>query len=112
VGINGIGIFLGDNDASARNVARHVAHVASLVGVAHVGLGLDYVFGGDELDAVMAADPSTFPPHLGYGAGMRMLAPEELPALVDELLRHGFNDADVSAVLGGNWMRIAQQVWK
>ena len=86
--------------------------MTDLVGVEHVALGLDYVFDSAELDAFIASNPQTFPPQLGYGAGMRMLPPEELPSLVDDLLRHGFSDPDVAAILGGNWMRLARQVWK
>ena len=112
VGINGIGLFLGDNDSSSPTLARHVQYVADLVGVEHVGLGLDYTFDQEEVDVYVRSNPQTFPPHLGYGAGMRMVEPEQLPELADLLLARGFSDADLGAVLGGNWMRVARQVWK
>lgn len=112
VGINGIGIFLGDNDASSATLARHVEYVAGLVGVEHVGLGLDYTFDSAEVDEYIAAHPETFPPHLGYGAGIRMVEPEQLPELTETLLARGWPENDVAAVLGGNWMRIARQVWR
>jgi membrane dipeptidase len=112
VGINGIGIFLGRNDATVPTFVRHVAHVADLVGIEHVALGLDYVFDRAELDAGMAANLAAFPAHLGYGAGMQLLPPEDLPVIVEELLVRGFGEGDVAAVLGGNWMRIASQVWR
>ncbi|MDC8011218.1 dipeptidase [Tahibacter soli] len=112
VGINGIGIFLGDNDASSATLARHVEYVAGLVGVEHVGLGLDYTFDSAEVDEYIAAHPVTFPPHLGYGAGIRMVEPEQLPELTETLLARGWPENDVAAVLGGNWMRIARQVWR
>lgn len=112
VGINGIGLFLGENDASSATLARHVQYVADLVGVEHVGLGLDYIFDRDELDDYVAANPQMFPPQLGYGAGMHMVEPEQLPELADILLARGFSDADLGAVLGGNWLRVARQVWR
>lgn len=112
IGINGIGLFLGENDASSETLARHVQYVADLVGVAHVGLGLDYTFDHDEVDEYVASHPEIFPPHLGYGAGMHMVEPEQLPELTDILLARGWADADVAAVLGGNWMRVARQVWR
>src|SRR5258708_24942518 len=46
VAINGNGIFLGANDISVETLVRHVDYVAGRVGTAHVGLGLDYIFGG------------------------------------------------------------------
>lgn len=112
IGINGIGIFLGDNDASSAALARHVQYVADLVGVEHVGLGLDYTFDKEEVDDYVLAHPEIFPPHLGYGAGMRMVEPEQLPELADILLARGFSDEQLAAVLGGNWMRLARQVWR
>lgn len=112
IGINGIGLFLGGNDATPRNAARHVMHVASLVGVEHVGIGLDFIHDRQEVDDLVAAHPEQFPAHLGYAAGLQMLPPGQLPALADELGRHGMTHADLAAVFGGNWLRLAEQVWR
>lgn len=111
IGINGIGLFLGGNDASPANVARHVMYVAELVGVEHVGIGLDFMHDSDEIDEYLAANPDKFPPHLGYGAGMQMMAPAALPDLATELSRRGMADAELSAVFGRNWLRLAEQIW-
>ena len=42
VGLNGIGIFLGDNDITTDTFVRHVDYVVELLGPEHVGLGIDY----------------------------------------------------------------------
>lgn len=112
VGVNGIGLFLGDNDASPARVARAAAYVADLVGPQHVGIGLDFLHDRRELDETIAAHPEQFPPELGYSTGMAFMAPEELPAVARELAALGMDDAEVAGVLGGNWLRIARQVWK
>jgi membrane dipeptidase len=112
VGVNGIGIFLGGNDASAANVARHILHMLDLVGSEHVGLGLDYIFDTSDLAAEIAAHPDKFPPHLGYSADIAMTPPEQLPALADELARRGVDDESLARIFGGNWMRIARAVWQ
>ena len=112
VGVNGIGIFLGDNDASVANVARHVLHLLDLVGSEHVGLGLDYIFDASDLAAEIAANPDKFPPHLGYSADIAMTPPEQLPDLAEELSRRGVDDASLARIFGGNWMRIAREVWR
>ncbi len=41
-----------------------------------------------------------------------MLAPEQVPELADALLAHGFPDADLGAMSGGSWLRIARRVWQ
>lgn len=113
IGINGLDLFLNDaRDASGRAVADHVDHVAQLVGTQHVGLGLDYVFDQQELADHLVKMRATFPPGLGYGTRIGMASPEVIPTVAEELLKRGYRDADVEAVLGGNWMRVARQVWK
>ena len=112
VGINGIGSFLGQNDNSSETFARHVDHVAQLVGTQHVTLGLDYVFDTREMDDYLARMAHTFPAELGYEKGVRMVAPEQLEGLVEALQNWGYSDADLRAVLGGNLMRLARTVWK
>jgi membrane dipeptidase len=112
VGLNGLGIFLGDNDASVPRFMRHLRHVVDTIGPQHVGLGLDYVFDQQEMDDWLASPSNTWPPGYGYVPGVRMLPPEVLPELVDAMLALGWRDADVRGVVGGNWLRVAEQVWR
>ena len=112
VGINGTGIFLGRNDASSALCARHIDHVAQLVGADHVAIGLDYVFDRQELDDYVTSMKDTFPAGMGYERGVQMVQPEQLPEVVHELQRLGYRDADLQKILGLNWLRIARQVWK
>jgi membrane dipeptidase len=112
VGINGLSTFLGGKDDMVRRFARHVDHVVQLVGPEHVALGLDYVFDRHELDEFLEKMRATFPPGLGYDEGLEMIAPEQLGAIVDALQSRGYKDADLRAILGGNLLRVARQVWK
>src|SRR6185437_13360560 len=77
VDINGIGIFLGDNDSSTEAVLGHIEYVAGLVGAEHVGLGLDYVFDRAELDQYVRDHPELFPQEKGYGGGMAIAELEQ-----------------------------------
>ena len=54
--INGVSFFLGATTPTAADVARHVAYVADLVGVDHVGIGLDISFSQPELDDTPPGD--------------------------------------------------------
>ena len=82
------------------------------VGPRHVGLGLDYCFDTEELDDFLRANPQMYPPEDGYASGVRMLAPEQIPEIVEGLLRGGYGDDDVRGILGGNLLRVARRVWK
>jgi membrane dipeptidase len=109
--LNGIGIFLGRNDVSSETFARHVDHLVGLVGPRHVGLGLDYVFDRSEMDEYLVKHRHTFPPGLGYELGVQMVPPEQLTDIVACLLARGYGEKDLAAILGGNLMRVAREVW-
>jgi membrane dipeptidase len=113
VGINGVGIFLGENDASTESVVRAVDYAVDVIGPEHVGLGLDYVFDQDELNAYLAENRDTFPSGSGYGEYFphRFASPAQLPEVTEALLGLGYADEAVGAILGGNWLRVAEQVW-
>lgn len=111
VGINGIGSFLGRNDASTETFVRHVEYVVQLVGPKHVGLGLDYVFDEQELVDFVAANSHLFPPE-EYSEAPALVRPEQIPEVADRLTKLGYSAADLGAVLGGNHLRVARQVWR
>jgi membrane dipeptidase len=112
VGINGLGTFLGGAEDLVAAMARHLDHAVQLVGPHHVGLGLDHVFDTAELEGFLETMKETFPPELGYEHALRMVAPEDLERLVELLLGWGYADEDLRAILGGNWLRVARQVWR
>jgi membrane dipeptidase len=111
VGLNGIGIFIGGHGNLVDGLIRHIDHVVELIGVEHVGLGLDYVFDMGELDDLLT-NPEMFPPKLGYQSGIQMVPPEAMEEIVTGLGRLGYSNGDLRAILGENLLRIARQVWR
>jgi membrane dipeptidase len=71
-------------------VADHIDHIVRLVGCEHVGCGSDF-------DGITATP-----------AGLSSVA--ELPNLTAELLRRGYTAEDVTKILGGNVLRVMQEV--
>jgi membrane dipeptidase len=112
VNLNGIGIFLGDNDNSTETLLRHIDYAAGLIGAAHVGLGLDYVFDQTEADEHIRTRPDIFPPEKEYGAGIAMIEPERFPLIAEALLKRGYSETHVQGILGHNNLRVAKKVWK
>jgi len=111
VGVNGVGDFLGPGQDYVQLLAAHIDHMVSLVGPEHVGLGLDYVFDRQELVDYLNSMPDTFGDAPDHDALLRFAPPEVLPALVSELQARGYSDQALRAILGGNWRRVAEQVW-
>lgn len=111
VGINGIGIFLGDNDPRTETMANHICYAADLIGADHVGIGLDYMFDLSEIESALAKNTHMWPKEWGYKPGIKLFAPEQLPELTETLLKRGLAENDIEKILGGNMLRVAQEVW-
>ncbi|WP_344162484.1 dipeptidase [Kribbella yunnanensis] len=105
VGINLLATFVDHDDHTVARAVDHVEHVASVVGVEHVGLGpdfikevLDEIYGPDEdvlLDGVVA---STYIPGLE--------GPSGLPLITAELIGRGWPEDDIRWVMGGGFSRV------
>ncbi len=112
VGINGVGKFLGENDASSEAFVRHLEHAVETIGPDHVGIGLDYVFDMAEIEEYFRTMRHTFPDDGELREPPKFVAPEQLVEIVALLLEHGYGGEDLAKILGGNHLRIANQVWK
>lgn len=114
VGLSGIGIFIGENDIRIESLVRHVDHVADLVGVKHIGFGLDYSFGKLTGDLPPGQSAETWWPGASNGydfSTMRYMGPECFPILAEALSQRGYTDGDISAMLGENFSRVAEECW-
>ena len=112
VGINGVGLFLGDGEPTADAVVRNIDYVAQLTGAEHVSLGLDYMFKGSGVEEPGRESRELWPPEWGYRAGMGFLGPESIPEIAEKLARLGYPPTAVSGILGENLMRVADAVWR
>ena len=77
------------------NVSRlvdHIDHIVKLVGIDHVGIGSDF-------DGIQATPTD-------------LATVEDLPNLTTELLRRGYSESDIHKILGGNMLRVMEEVEK
>jgi membrane dipeptidase len=81
---------LGAPVAAFEDAIDHIVHAAEVAGVDHVGIGSDF-------DGVPA-----LPEGLQTAAG--------LPRITARLLERGLSESDVEKILGGNFMRVFEQV--
>jgi membrane dipeptidase len=42
---------------------------------------------------------------------MQIVPPEQLPEIAEGLVKHGYTDADIAGILGGTFIRAAEQTW-
>ncbi|MDX8535918.1 membrane dipeptidase [Mesorhizobium sp. VK25A] len=112
IGVNGASAFLADNDCSPAAIAKNIKYIADLVGVNHVGIGIDSVIDPDEVVKFSKIYPECWPNVTLAEQQKKVFAqPEQLPRLTEELL-HSFVEDDVMNILGGNFERVAAQIWR
>ncbi|MCB1367953.1 MAG: membrane dipeptidase [Rhodobacteraceae bacterium] len=112
IGLTGIGIFMGDNDASVGTYVRSLDHVVQMLGPDHVGFGFDYIYDMPALVAFSRTMAERFPKEGGYTrADAAQLEPEQVIDIVEALIRLGYDDDAVRKIIGGNWHRIMTDVW-
>ena len=111
VGVNGLSGYLGKGRATIESFVTHIDYMAKLVGPEHVGIGLDYdPTTGPVLDKAIVR--KYWPPRQ-YPGGLYadFLPPSALPEVTVRLRALGYRETAVRAIMGGNFMRIASQVW-
>ncbi|HSD27629.1 MAG TPA: membrane dipeptidase, partial [Vicinamibacteria bacterium] len=76
--------------ATLEDAVAHIDHAAKVGGIDHVGIGSDW----DGINSVPA--------------GLEDVS--KMPALTESLLRRGYGESDVRKILGGNLLRVLQEV--
>ncbi len=111
-GINGIGLFLPARTSESEAMIDCIEYVRNLVGVDHVGIGLDYA--PPNIDPPLSDHPEYWPP-AEYDEKkwpMKDATPEVIPQIVEGLAKRGWPTSEIEKVMGGNFFRVARAVWK
>lgn len=101
-------------------VMQHLEYCVKLMGIDHVAIGPDTLYGDHNalhrvygrhlsIAAITGQEvPKGGPPHAVAG----MENPTEcMPNVVRWLVSHGYKDADIARIIGGNAMRVMKKVW-
>jgi membrane dipeptidase len=92
-------------------MTRHLEYAVELVGIDHVGLSTDFSFDhGDWLDE-LAANSGLFDESYTRWGPIQWMPPETFVGIGRHLRECGWNDTDITAVLGANFRRVAEHTW-
>ncbi|MDF3280724.1 membrane dipeptidase [Gordonia sp. N1V] len=111
VGITGVGIFLGPNTPTLEAMTRHLEYAVELVGIEHVGVSTDHSFDAEDFLAEIRDHPEAFDESYTRWGPIRWMAPEVFVTLGSHLAQRGWAADDITAVLGGNFRRVAECSW-
>ncbi len=113
IGLNGMGIFLGDNVTDIDTMQRHVTYVSDLVGPEHIGIGFDYSPDIDvDIGVILRSRPDYWPAGQQYDSkDIKHAGPSQLPRLIAKLAARGFGENEIRGFLGENFRRVAASVW-
>lgn len=118
-GIVALGYFVGpDADTSIEDYLRHIDHAVDVCGIDHVGLASDFSIQGIEATAtredwylprLTLFKPEyrvRWPPWI-----FELDQPERYRTVAHALSERGYRTSAIEKILGGNWMRLYQDVF-
>jgi membrane dipeptidase len=117
IGITGVAKFAKRGAAATlEDVLDHFDHAVKVAGIDHVGVGSDMDLEGyDKLPTNLRK--KMFTGYKKQNAGQTaeiegLNHPKRMFDLTEGLIRRGYTDAHITAILGGNWKRVLAQIWK
>ena len=117
MGITGVRNFVSKTDPTTiANIVDHIDHVVKIAGIEHVGIGTDSDLNGyDDMPPAMNKqlragykDSYAFRDKIDVDGFDH---PRKMYDLTEELLRRRYSDANIKAILGGNFYRLLAATW-
>ena len=117
MGITGVRNFVrGQEPTTIEHMVDHIDHVVQLVGIEHVGIGSDSDLNGyddmpaDQRKELLALYKSS------YAFREKLDTdgfdhPQKMFDLAEVLIRRGYSDDNITAILGGNFRRLLGATW-
>ncbi len=119
IGITCYGFFLTDTGKGTMDLfLDHIDHAVKTAGADHVGIALDQIeypkpppapIDGVEDDPFVSPAKAYPADYFSYTAGLE--TPAEIPRITEGLLRRGYSEADVTKIMGENWLRVYEEAW-
>jgi len=125
VGINGYPYFVDKNKSQPTidDYINHIDHFVDVLGIDHVGIGIDYWWGQDGV-ASKEEQKKTYQDLIDSGAWQKesyprainkfpkgMELPSSLPNLTKGLLKRGYSEDMIDKIYGLNFMRVFRETW-
>ncbi len=117
MGITGVRNFVrGQEPTTIEHMVDHIDHVVQLVGIEHVGIGSDSDLNGyDDMPADQRKELlALYKPSYAFRDKLDTDGfdhPRKILDLTEVLIRRGYSDDNIAAILGGNFRRLLEATW-
>jgi membrane dipeptidase len=104
----------GNAEQGIEDMLNHIDYLVNLIGADHVAIGLDIVFGDHVAYHRKSAETTFKLSYIGqelnapYMYGIE--SPEEWPNITRGLVSRGYSDDEIKRILGGNALRVIEEV--
>lgn len=118
MGITGVRQFVSPVDPTTiATMVDHIDHVVKLIGIDHVGIGSDAdLYGYDRMAPDQYAKlKASYKSSYAFRDKIDIDGfnhPRKMFDLTEELIRRNYSDANIAAILGGNFRRLLGATWK
>lgn len=105
IGVNAIATLVTTGEPILEKLLDHLCYMSDLIGVEHLGLGLDFT----------KHDGPRHPREVFHGSGKEQLLrgfeeAEDMPNLVEGLIKRGFSSEEIQLMLGANFLSLMKRV--
>lgn len=101
--------------ASVEDYLHAIDYLVELTGIDHVGLGTDFM---EEIPAeilmqsLQGISPENLQKYYSSTIVEGFESAAEFPRVTEGLLARGYSPEEVKKIMGGNWLRLYEKVWK
>lgn len=104
----------GSPEQGIEDMLNHIDYIVRLIGIDHVGIGLDNIFGdhvgSHRRDAKTIFKLSYIGQELNAPYMYGIESPEEWPNITRGLVSRGYSDDEIKKIIGGNALRVIREV--
>jgi membrane dipeptidase len=117
-GVTGVRMFVkGSEPTTVEDFLDHIDYIAKLIGVEHVGIGSDVALDGyDDLpEAERQAIARSYKGTYAFREKIdidEIAHPRRMFDVTEGLIRRKYSDAQILAILGGNFQRVLGEIWR
>lgn len=115
IGLNGNAGLLGEKVATVKKFVEHIDYIAQLIGPDYISLGTDQIYFPELFNNYMHKQSIFYSSDYQKGidpTNLTCIKPNQIIEIVELLIGMGYTDADITGILGNNYLNIINKIWK